>query len=75
MATYSTNGKIFCPFFKTQRDRAITCEGIGLCSLSIQEFKTNALKKNHVISVCSSKDYANHCPFAMALSSLYDKAK
>ena len=66
--SFSNNAKIFCPFFKEQRDLSIRCEGmfIGTHSTKIV-FKNKEAKNEHLYDYCiNSKCYLG-CPIAIAI--------
>lgn len=65
-------GHIECPFYISEGNRFITCEGLIKDTVSIQKFKTDKLKVCHETGVCSVNGGKN-CIHYKNILALYER--
>ncbi len=65
-------GQIECPFYISEGEGFITCEGLIRNTVSIQRFKTDKMKACHEVGVCSVNGGKN-CMHYKNIFDLYER--
>ena len=63
---------IECPFYISERDEFIVCEGLVKNTRSINKFRSRAEKRTQIETVCS-KNCGKKCNHYRAVSLLYER--
>lgn len=76
LKSYSSNAKIFCPYFKEQHRCSIKCDGMFDKQLStILTFQTSNDKKVHINNFCIGTKCYLGCPVAIAINENFEIKK
>lgn len=73
MANKSINADAICPFFITESQKSITCEGI-IADQTVTRFYSEEEKKMYEKLYCTKYDYES-CEICRALSKKYHRAE
>lgn len=72
MPHYDSAARVVCPFYKTQRDMTVTCEGLHKKQDIKMLFKNKRDKERHLEKYCECADYLNRCKLAYILQQKYE---